>query len=66
MVGMIYVGDHLKLLDIKYNIYAVGFMVSEQDFLNFPHYKSAEVNDPRGMTSLDPRGVVGRIYIRYH
>ena len=29
-------------------------MVSEEDFVSFPNYKSMGVNDPRGMASLDP------------
>ena len=38
-------------------------MVSEEKiFLSFSHYKFMEANDPRGVTSLDPRGLIGRIY----
>ena len=25
-----------------------------------------EANDPRGVTNLDPRGMIGRIYVEYH
>ena len=39
-------------------------MVSEEDFVSFSHYKSMGVNDPRGMASLDPRGLTGRIYVK--
>ena len=36
MVGRIYVGDHKTLLHTKYNILAVGLMVSEKKiFLSF-------------------------------
>ena len=38
----------------------------EQDLLSFSYYKSAGVNDPWGMASLDPRGMVGRIYVGDH
>ena len=38
-------------------------MVSE-DFLSFSYCKSMGANDPLGMASLDPRGLVGRIYVR--
>ena len=39
-------------------------MVSEKKiFLSFSHYKSMGVNESRGETNLDPRGMVGRIYI---
>ena len=41
-------------------------MVSEEDLLSFFHYKSVGVNDPRGMANLDPRGMVGRIYVGDH
>ena len=23
-------------------------------------------DDPRGVTNLDPRGIIGRIYVEYH
>ena len=35
-------------------------------FLSFSHYKSMGANDPRGMASLDPRGLIGRIYVVDH
>ena len=37
-------------------------MVSEKmDF--FSHYMSMGANDPRLVANLDPRGMVGRIYV---
>ena len=39
-------------------------MVSENIF--FSHYKSVGVNDPWGMANLDPKGMVGRIYVGDH
>ena len=49
------------------NIKALGLMVSEKKiFLRFSYYKSMEVNDPRGVANLDPRGMIGRIYEGYH
>ena len=49
------------------NIKALGLMVSEKKiFLHFSDYKSMEANDPRGVTNLDPRGMIGRIYEGYH
>ena len=33
----------------------------EEDFLSFP-IMSLRANEPQGMTNLDPRGMVGRIY----
>ena len=42
-------------------------MVSEKKiFLSFSHYKFMGPNDPRGMASLDPRGLIGRIYVVDH
>ena len=39
-------------------------MVSEKKiFLSFSHYKSMGANAPRGVASLDPRGLIGRIYV---
>ena len=35
----------------------------EEDFLSFSHYKSMGANDPSDMANLDPRGMVGRIYV---
>ena len=36
-------------------------MVSMKIFLSF-YYKSMGANEPWGVASLDPRGMVGRIY----
>ena len=43
-------------------------MVSEKKifFYVFSYYKSMEANDPRGVANLDPRGMIGRIYVEYH
>ena len=42
-------------------------MVSEKKiFLSFSHYKSVGAYDPRGVASLDPRGMIGRIYVGEH
>ena len=39
-------------------------MVSEEDFLKLFHgFKSMGANDPFGVPSLDPRGLIGRIYV---
>ena len=41
-------------------------MVSEKIFLRFTHYKSVEANDSWGMANLDPRDLIGRIYVGDH
>ena len=38
----------------------------EEDFLSFFHYKSMRANDPRGVTSFGPRGLIGRIHVGDH
>ena len=38
----------------------------EEDFLSFSHYKSMGANDPTGEAGLDPRGLIGRIYVGDH
>ena len=39
-------------------------MVSEKKI--FSHYQSMEANGPRGVASLDPRGLIGRISVVDH
>ena len=42
-------------------------MVSEKKiFLRFSYCKSMGANNPRGVAILDPRGMIGRIYVEYH
>ena len=50
------------------NIKALGLMVSEKKifFHVCSYYKSMEANDPRGVTNLDPRGMLCRIYEGCH
>ena len=38
----------------------------EENFLSFSHYKSMEANNPWGMAPLDPRDLIGRIYVGDH
>ena len=45
----------------------MGLMVSEKEiFLKFSHFKSMGAKDPQGVANLDPRGMVGRIYVGAH
>ena len=43
-------------------------MVSEKKdfFFKFSHYKSMGANYPQCIANLDPRGMVGRIYVGDH
>ena len=65
MVGRIYVRYHLTLLHNKY-ISSGPFGFREEDFLSISHYKSMGANEPQGVANLDPRGMVGRIYVGDH
>ena len=38
----------------------------EEDFLSFSYYKSMGANDPRSVASLDPRALIGMIYVGDH
>ena len=58
MVGRTYV----TLLHTKY-ISGGSHGFREEDFISFSHYKFMGANDPWGMATLDPRGMVGRIYV---
>ena len=51
----------------KLNIEAVGFMVSEVYLKLFPILRQdMEANDLQGMANLDPRGMVGMVYVGDH
>ena len=65
LIGRIYVVDHYTLLLTKYlSSEPHGFR--SEDFFNFSHYKSMGANDPRGVASLGPSGLIGRIYVGDH
>ena len=66
MVGRIYVGDHLTLLNTKYLRSGPHGFREEDFFLSFSHYRSMRANEPQGVAIWDPRGMVGRIYVGYH
>ena len=66
LIGRIYVGDHYTFLHTKY-ISSGPHGFREEDFLKFFfHFKSMEANGPWAMASLDPRGLIGRIYVGDH
>ena len=63
MSGTIYVEDHKPLLHTKYqSCWPCGFR--QEDF--FPHSKSMETIDPRGVARFDPGGMNGTIYVEDH
>ena len=65
MIGRIYVGNHLTLLHTKY-ISSGPYGFREEDFWSFSHHKSMGDNEPRGMASLDPWGMIGKIFVGEH
>ena len=65
LIGRIYVVDHYTLLHTKY-ISSGPHGFREDDFLSCSHYKSMGANDPQSMANLDPKGMVGRIYVGDH
>ena len=64
LIGRIYVGDHKTLLHTKF--VSCGPHGFREEDLSFFHYKSMGANDPWGMASLDPRGLICRIYVGDH
>ena len=62
MVGRIYVGDYFTLLCTKY-LSSEPYGFRGEDFLSISHYKYMGANEPQGVAKLDPRGMVGRIYV---
>ena len=49
------------------NIKALDLMVSEKkNFFTFSYCKSTGDDDPRDVANLDPRSMIGRIYVGYH
>ena len=61
LIGRIYVRDHYI-----FNIQPVGPHGFREAFLSLSHYKSMGTNDTWDMVSLDPKGMVSRIYIGDH
>ena len=40
--------------------------INKNIFFTFPYCKSTGDDDPRGVANLDPRSMIGRIYVGYH
>ena len=65
MVGRISKEDHYTLLHTKYESSGpCGFGEEDFFFSFFPHCKALEANDPQGGAIFDPRGMIGRIYVK--
>ena len=65
-VGRIYKDDHYTLLLTKYESFGPCGFGEEDFFLCFSNCKSMGANDPRGGASMDPRGMIVRIYKKDH
>ena len=48
------------------NIKALGLMVSKKILVSFSHCKYMGANVPWGGAILNPRGIIGRIYVKHH
>ena len=66
MIGRIYVGCHYLLLHTKYKKSGPHGLREEDFFFLFSYCMTMGDDDPRGVTNLDPRGIIGRIYVEYH
>ena len=64
MIGRIYVGYHKLLLHTKYK--SSGPHGLRDFFFIFSYCMTMGDDDPRGVANLDPRGMIGRIYVEYH
>ena len=64
MIGRIYVGYHLLLLHTKYKS-SGPHGLREEFFFIFSDCMTMGDDDPRGVVSLDSRGINGRIYVEY-
>ena len=62
LIDRIYVGDHLTLLQ-TIHIRCGPYDFREFFFLSLSLYKSMRAIDPCGKASLDPSGLIGRIYV---
>ena len=60
-VGSIYKGEYYTLVHTTYK--GSG---PYEDFLIFPIVSLRELLNPRGGAISDPRGVLGRIYVKLH
>ena len=58
--------DHYTLLHTKYISCGSHGFREEGFFFKFSHYKSMGANDPRGVASLGPKSLIGRIYVGDH
>ena len=65
-VGRIYKEDHYTLLLTKYESSGPCGFGEEDFFYVFPIVSLWELMTPRGGAILDPRGMIGRIYIEDH
>ena len=61
LIGRIYVGEHQTFLHTIY--ISCGLHGFREDFLVFYIISLMETLNPRDRDSLDPRGLIGRIYV---
>ena len=67
MAGKIYVVNHYALLHFYIEGFKLWPSLFQKILKTFPHYyKSREANGAQRVENLDPRGMVGKIYVRDH
>ena len=54
------------LLHTKYKSSGPHGLREEETFFLFSYCMTLGDDDPRGVANLDPRGMIGRIYVEYH
>ena len=64
LIGRINVGDHYTLLHTKY--ISSGPHCFRKEFFKFFPLLVYGSTTPWGMASLDPRGLICKIYVGYH
>ena len=65
--------DYFKNTSSTTDLIGVGKQVAQSATIahlranfTFSYCKSMGDDDPRGLANLDPRGMIGRIYVGYH
>ena len=62
--GRLYVEDHQTLLHTKY--IRCGPHGFREEYFKLLPFKSMEAYDQRGVANLNPRDMIGRIYVEVH
>ena len=64
--GHVSVYLHLSILPVTKQVAQRATIAHLRANLAFSYCKSLGDDDPQGLANLDPRGMIGRIYVGYH